>query len=348
MTPYLLVCRASSFIITTIVNRRCLIHTYIYHHNPTADMSDGEANDEVLRKLLKPKVTEEEALSILVDFYIPDGFDDIRAAELPRAQVLQALESYDDVNYLVKIDDAKAVLKIHNGVESGQYITTHARKFEKVNEDDRPSNKDVAGLEESSTDTGSIIDLHTAIFSHLAKPQYNVTTGQTILPVPKSPPLGRGEEEDENSSVCIRELSVVSSAHSPQQLVIRLQRYVEGAPLCSVPWFPIETLLDAGAYLGRMCHALDDLASSNPDALVASKRYHAWDGRNLLDVRPYIVHIDDFDRRKLVTNVIDEFQKTIIEGNECKKFRWGINHGDFNDGNLVSCLTRMCYLSLCP
>lgn len=292
-------------------------------------MSDDEVNDEVRRKLLKPKVTEEEALSILVDLYIPDGFD-VERVELPRAHVLQTLDSYDDVNYLVKIDGTKAVLKIHNGVESEQYIAAHARKCAKLEEDDRPSNKDVGG---------SIIDLHTAIFSHLAMPKYNVTTGQTITPVRKSYSSDRRGEAEEYPSVCIRELSVVSSAHSPQQLVIRLQHYVEGTPLCSIPWFPIETLLDAGTCLGRMCHALEDLAALNSDALAASKRYHAWDGRNLLDAKPYIVHIDDVDRRKLVTNVIDEFQKTIIDGREFEKFRTGINHGDFNDGNLVSLMS---------
>ncbi|KAL3762654.1 hypothetical protein ACHAWU_001599 [Discostella pseudostelligera] len=295
-------------------------------------MSDGDkTNDEVRRKLLKPKVTEEEALSILVDLYIPDGFDDdVNNVELPRAQVIQALDSYDDVNYLVKIDGTKAVLKIHNGVESGQYIAAHARKWAKLDEDDRPSNKDAS----ESTTTSSIIDLHTAIFAHLANPKYNVGTGQTILPIKKSSSSGREAGEDD-TSVCIRELSVVSSEHSPQQLVIRLQRYVDGTPLCSIPWFPIETLLDAGACLGRMCHALDDLVASNPDALLAAKRYHAWDGRHLQDARPYIVHIDDADRRKLVTNVIDEFQRTIVVGEEWKKFRMGINHGDFNDGNLI-------------
>jgi Ser/Thr protein kinase RdoA (MazF antagonist) len=88
--------------------------------------------------------------------------------------------------------------------------------------------------------------------------------------------------------------------------------------------------------LGRICGAFDDLAASNPDALQESKRYFAWDGRNLFDAKPFIVHIDDVDRRKLVTSVLDEFQKTMKEEKEGEKLRMGINHGDFNDGNLVS------------
>ena len=85
-----------------------------------------------------------------------------------------------------------------------------------------------------------------------------------------------------------------------------------------------------------MCHALDDLASINPTALAASKRYHAWDGKNLLDVKPYVSHIDDKDQSNLVTSVLDEFDKIIIKGKAGEKFRCGIIHGDYNDANIVS------------
>ncbi|KAL3800538.1 hypothetical protein ACHAW5_001997 [Stephanodiscus triporus] len=279
--------------------------------------TDSATQDEVRRKLLKPKVTEEEALSLLVDFYIADGFD--LDASVPRAEVLQELVSYDDANFVVKVDGEKALLKIYNGVESEKYIAKHARKWTKLDEADA-----------SNKDDGCIIDLHTAIYEHLSAPKYNVTTGKTI-PVKNS----TSDCDTENDSVCIRELSVISAGHGPQQLVVRLQSWVHGTPLCDVKWFPIETLLDAGACLGRMCSAFDDLATSDPDILQESKRYFAWDGRNLLDARPFIVHIDDIDKRKLVTSVLDEFQKTIVEGKEGEKLRMGIIHGDFNDGNLI-------------
>ena len=55
-----------------------------------------------------------------------------------------------------------------------------------------------------------------------------------------------------------------------------------------------------------------------------------------MDIKPYISHIDDLDRRKLVTSVLDSFEKKFVEGNEGDKLRMGINHGDFNDGNIVS------------
>jgi hypothetical protein len=284
-------------------------------------MSPNSAtHDEVRRKLLKPKVTEEEALSLLVDFYIADGFSLDGHALLPRAEVLQELVSYDDANFLVKVDGEKALLKIYNGVESEKYIAKHAKKRARLEVTDT-----------SGVDDGCIIDLHSAIYEHLSAPKYDVTTGKTI-PVKNVTP----DCDTDDFSVCIRELSVVSADHCPQQLVVRLQSWVHGTPLCDVKYFPIETLLDAGACLGRICSAFDDLAISDSDLLQESKRYFAWDCRNLLNARPFIVHIDDVDRRKLVTNVLDEFQKTIIDGNEGEKLRMGINHGDFNDGNLVS------------
>jgi len=307
--------------------------------------TSNNSDDEVRRKLLKPKVSEEEALSILIDLYCSSGFDNTNNIKVPRVQVIKELDSYDDINYLVEINGEKALLKIHNGVESEQYIiaTTQSQhdnrsnKCLKVDETDTPSNGEASDIDESSG--GSIIDLHSAIYEHMADTKYNVTTGKTIKPSTNT------SSDDNNSGVCIRELSVVSpqqQQHSPCQLVIRLQSWVHGTPLSSIQYCPIETLLDCGMSLANMCDALDDLATKNPKALAASKRYHAWDGKNLLDVKPYVSYIDDENQSKLVTSVLDEFDKIIIKGKVGEKFRCGIIHGDFNDANIVSSML------LCP
>ena len=280
--------------------------------------------DEARRKLLKPKVTAEEALSILIDCYIPDGFG--TNPELPRCEVVQQLDSYDDINYLVNIDGQKALLKIHNGVESEKFIAAHVRKRARLDNDATDANNDAA----SRT---SIIDMHTAIYEYLADPKYNLTTGRSI-PVKNSPPPSN-DDDDRDDSVCIRDLSVISEEHSPMQLVVRLQTWVHGSPLSDVKWCSIETLVDAGCYLGRMSHALDDLAASDKDVLEASKNYHAWDGRHVVDIEPYISHLDDNDQRNLVTSIIDSFKKEIIESGEGDKFRMSINHADFNDANII-------------
>jgi len=277
---------------------------------------ESNQTDEDRRKLLKPKVSTEEALFILNEFYIND--DDVSSEGPSNAEVIRELDSYDDVNFLVKICGEKALLKIHNGVESEKYIRNHSAKKVKLNEDG-------AG----DGDCNSIIDLHTAIFDHLAKPKYDLTTCRTML-VKKS-----ACEADGDRSVCVKELPVVSSQHSPYTLVIRLCSWVDGIPLSSTKYFPLEVLVDAGVYLGRMCHAFDELATSDASALELSKRYHAWDGRNLVDVMRYVEHIDDLERRKLVTSVIATFRQVILDGGEGNKFRMGINHADFNDANII-------------
>ena len=279
--------------------------------------------DEARRKLLKPKVSAEEALSILIDCYIPDEFG--TNPELPRCEVLQQLDSYDDINYLVKVDGSKALLKIHNGVESSHFLASHLSKRARLDKDSDVSNGRAAKK--------SIIDLHTAIFEYLADPKYQVTTGRSI-PVKKSP-LSSSDDEHRDDFTCIRELSVVSEEHSPQQLVVRLQTWVEGSPLSDIKWCPIETLVDAGCYLGRMSHALDDLAASDEGVLQASKNYHAWDGRNFVDLEPYIEHIDDDNQKKLITSIVHSFKKEVIESGESDMFRMSINHADFNDANII-------------
>jgi Ser/Thr protein kinase RdoA (MazF antagonist) len=54
-----------------------------------------------------------------------------------------------------------------------------------------------------------------------------------------------------------------------------------------------------------------------------------------MDALRYVEHIDDLKRRELVTSVIDTFRQVIVEGGEGEKFRMGINHGDFNDANII-------------
>lgn len=133
--------------------------------------------DEDRRKLLKPKVSTDDALAILNEFYTSDS---------QKAEVVRELNSYDDANYLVKIDGIKALLKIHNGVESEKYIKRHSTKKAKLNDGESVE--------------GSIIDLHTAIFEHLAREEFKVTTCKTI------PALA--SQEDGDNSVSVKELPV--------------------------------------------------------------------------------------------------------------------------------------------
>lgn len=128
----------------------------------------------------------------------------------------------------------------------------------------------------------------------------------------------------------VASLPVVSVQHSPRNLVVRLLSWVPGRTMSSLPFLPIESLLDAGRFLGKLDEKLDLM---DPQPFKACKRYHAWDGKNTLDLRNYTHCIDDERRRGMVESVFDAFQHDIIESNV--EFRTGLLHSDFNDANIL-------------
>jgi Ser/Thr protein kinase RdoA (MazF antagonist) len=71
----------------------------------------------------------------------------------------------------------------------------------------------------------------------------------------------------------------------------------------------------------------------DPEKFKASKRYHAWDGQNTLDLRKYTHCIVNERRRVMVENVLNAFQHEIVEPNV--KFRTAILQADFNDANIL-------------
>ena len=260
--------------------------------NAAEQISAGGAppSDEEQRKLLKPAPSNEQVIAAL-------------SATYPNKDLTinKQLESYDDVNYLVTDtnDGSQYLAKVHNGVESLDYIQKQA----------------------TST---SVIDLQNAIFAHLSEKQV-----KTSVPVP--PVCGGG------SVVSLHDLPVVSAAHSPSKLVLRLLSWVPGVPMSSVPSLTAETLAEAGVYLGKLRSALDELSATHKSAVQASKRYHAWDGQNTLDLHNFTKYIADDDRRALVTSVLDAFRDTFgsSTGKAKVDFPMGISQGDFNDANII-------------
>ena len=70
---------------------------------------------------------------------------------------------------------------------------------------------------------------------------------------------------------------------------------------------------------------------ADPSIMTAARRFHQWDGRHTAELRPFLPCIHDEKRRGLVESVIDAFGEQLQHQN----FRWGINHGDFNDANIM-------------
>lgn len=264
---------------------------------------EESSEDEVLRKCLKPNPTDAQLISAIRSTY-----------NTTNVSILKSLESYDDRNWLIQLGSKKCLAKVYNGVESLSFIKVSA---EMENSTEADSNMAL-----------SSIHLYNDIFHHLNKPKYGVKTSLPI-PIPEASKTGPLD-------VSIHSLPVVSETHSPSKLALVLLDWVEGTTMSSVKTLSIETLLQAGQYLGKICLALDDLALENIQAQHTADRFHAWDGKNTSKtLSTFSSCISDDKRRGLVESVLKSFNEEIGEGCEKAAFRMGILQADFNDANIL-------------
>lgn len=263
------------------------------------------SEEEGLRKLLKPNISKDQLLQAIRQSY-------------PGVSIIyhKELDSYDDRNFLLSFDSKLCVAKVFNGLESAKYI-----RASKAVEESKDKN--------TSTTLSAIHLLH-AIFSHLKNPQYDVRT---------SFPLSVGSSGTGRS---VHSFPVVSESHSPTLLVIQLLEWVEGQTMSSVSNLSLETLADAGQYLGKVCLALDDLTSQDDVARKAADRYHLWDGKNTLHLEKFVHSVTNDRRRRLVNSVLETFRSELVDNPDKPNFRKGIMHADYNDANIILDGNKVC------
>lgn len=213
----------------------------------SANETGGEPSDEEMRKLLKPKVTADEVTALLEKHYV---------SESQEVKVLRELDSYDDVNYMVSLGETSYLFKIHNGVESRDYLDV-------VKEADGEFYRKGA--------MKSVIQLQTAIMYNLKR--NDVSTSVPIKPV-------RPNQGSKTPPLIVSELPVVSKGHCPCRLVCRLFSWVQGRPMSAIELLPAETLADCGRFLGRLDGALDHMVSE-ANGITALRR---GESRGLLDL----------------------------------------------------------------
>jgi Ser/Thr protein kinase RdoA (MazF antagonist) len=294
--------------------------------------------------------SSDEVLEILTMSYVSD-VPVAQSTDAGGVEILQQLESYDDSNWKVAINGDLHLLKIHNGVESREFLELY----------------EAAGGDYYKLGfAGSAIHFQNAILETLR--QNNIPTS---VPVPAVRQLGSKELEDSSSPVSIHTLPVISEAHTPTRLVVRLFKWVEGRCMSDMPMLPLEALADAGRMLGRMDAALDQLCPENPltlhrkadfgrrhslplsgslmaassliqnhladvSLMSAARRYHQWDGKNTADLRKYVHCIPDDNRRAMVESVLDAFDIEFTQNPEyVSSLRKGVIMGDFNDANIL-------------
>lgn len=295
------------------------------------DSKPFSLSDEEMRKLLKPIPVEADILKILTTSYVT-GHAAIR--------VIRQLDSYDDCNWKVEIAGELFLVKIHNGFESNDFIAV----FEAAGNDYYKKGH-----------AGSVIHFQNAIAETLN--QHGIPTSVPVKPLGSDSPIS------------IHTLPVLSDAHSPTPLAVRLLKWVEGRPMVDIPLLPLEALAGAGRTLGKLDAALDQLAPDSPlvlyhqaecqsyetlyknqtgtgrsedqqhlqDAslMVAARRYHQWDGKNTADLRKFVSCIADTRRRDMVESVIAAFERQLVQSGESQVLRKGIIMGDFNDANVL-------------
>jgi hypothetical protein len=265
------------------------------------NMTSDTSNDEVMRKCLKPDPSNDQIIKAICEIYKQDPSS---------VKIEKELESYDDRNYLVRLKDSNFLCKVYNGVESQKYIQCSEDKFDNTS---RPL---------------SSIHLYSQIWNHLNQPKYAIKTSSPV-------PIPNHSATIKHPHVSVRSLPVTSSEHSPCNLVLQLLEWVEGTTMASAKSIQIESLLDAGQYLGQVCIALDDLSKTDETATKTANRYHAWDGKNTLDLQSFVKYIDNSDRRAIVQSVLDSFKNEFVDSVEKTNFRFGILQADFNDANII-------------
>ena len=253
-------------------------------------------SDEELRKLLKPNPSNEEIIQLVKQKFAP-------SSDCSSVEIIKELDSYDDRNYWMKIAGEEFLVKVHNGVES----------------------KDAyAAMEHDQQD--SVIHFQYAIMKALG--DNGIAASCPIFPKDQI-----GNNNDNQKKMLAVDLPVVSASHSPCTLIVSVYTWVPGTTMASLQVLPIECLADAGRFLGQVHHQLGKKLSSKD--LPAAKRYHQWDGKNTSDLKGFLHCIENDARRTMIQSILDAFDKDLIQSGVADKLRKGINHGDFNDANIL-------------
>ena len=287
--------------------------------------------DEEMRTLLKPAPTAEDILPILSNLrlslsMIPPENTDVNAppigkkrkpsADGPSTKVIKELDSYDDANFLVEIDGVKYLLKVQNGVESQVYIDE---------------------LNSESSIQISAICLQNDMMKHVTN--HGIKTTSPVPVVDSDSNNGATNGVD----ITLHDLPVVSKKHSPCKLAVRLLSWVDGYTMGSAKCLPIEKMVEAGEFLGKLSKALAEMMPAGADsssALAAIPpesalmRFHAWDVQHTdSTVSRFVDFLEDPLKKKLVNDVMRSFKEDLLPVKD--KLRVGIVHNDFNDANII-------------
>ncbi|XP_022067979.2 hydroxylysine kinase [Acanthochromis polyacanthus] len=115
-----------------------------------------------------------------------------------------------------------------------------------------------------------------------------------------------------------------------QKYLVRLLTYLPGATICKVPLTP-QILYETGKTAAKMDIILNKM--EHPQLSVLQRENFIWSLSNMALLEPYVHLLDGDPLQEVVTSVIHHHKISVNP--QRTNFRKCINHGDFNDLNVL-------------
>ncbi|MEQ2284933.1 hypothetical protein AMECASPLE_026714 [Ameca splendens] len=168
----------------------------------------------------------------------------------------------------------------------------------------------IMNTEDSKNTT--IIELQTHAMSFL---HHNGVPAQTAMPT---------------TSGQLMSLEEMDCGYGCQKYVVRLLNYLPGVTISKVPLTP-KLLYEAGRMAARMDEVLQKM--EHPHLRILQRDNFIWSLSNILLLEGYMNVLDGDPLQKVIKSVIHQYKNSVIP--KRSNFRECINHGDFNDLNVL-------------
>ncbi|KAK2835412.1 hypothetical protein Q5P01_015896 [Channa striata] len=125
-------------------------------------------------------------------------------------------------------------------------------------------------------------------------------------------------------------LEEIDCGRGPQKYLVRLLTYLPGITISNVPVKP-QLLFDVGKTAARMDQILQEM--DHPRLSLLQREKFIWSLSDVTFLEEYISVLDGHPLQEAVSSVIRQYRTCVIP--KRSSFRKCINHGDFNDLNVL-------------
>ncbi|XP_037326356.2 hydroxylysine kinase [Pungitius pungitius] len=133
-----------------------------------------------------------------------------------------------------------------------------------------------------------------------------------------------------NAAGQLMSLEEIDCGHGVQKYLVRLLTYLPGTTISKVPLTP-QLLYETGKMAARMDQILQKM--EHPHLGLLERGTLIWSLSNLLQLEAYVNILEGDPLEEIVKSVIHQYKTSVMPRRS--KFRKCINHGDFNDLNVL-------------